>query len=115
MMTPPTQPLGNGPVAAEATPHRPWTAEAQNFAEAYRRWLTTRQLRHGRESRRRLAADRPDLFGRSPDLALHGYERWLDRERLHDSIETFARYVEPRLRHRSGALGPAAILARNGQ
>lgn len=109
-MTRPTHTLGVDP-----RPHRPWTVEAQNFADAYRRWLATRHLGHGRESRRRLAVDRPDLFGRLPDLALHGYERWLDRERLRDSIETFARYVEPRLRHRPGELGQAAALAQNGR
>lgn len=80
------------------SPYRPWSTRAQGFADFYRRWLTERHLGHGRESRHRLALSFPHIFGRSPELALHGYESWLDRERLPDTVEAFARYAEPRHR-----------------
>ena len=79
-------------------PYRPWSPAAQSFADFYRRWLGTRGLAHGQESRSRLVQSYPGLFGRSGELARRGYQRWLERERLPDSIETFARYVEPRYR-----------------
>ncbi len=81
-----------------AAAYRPWSPAAQSFAEFYRRWLAPRGLTHGPESRSRLVQSHPALFGRTGELALQGYQRWLEREHLPDTIEAFARYVEPRYR-----------------
>lgn len=79
-------------------PFLPYSASVQKVADFYRRWLTSRRIAHGREARCRLVSGHPEIFGRSTDLVLAGYDRWLERESLPDTVESFARFMSPRLR-----------------
>lgn len=72
------------------------TAPAEDFISYARNWLDSAGLSYHRQAREALARAHPRLFGRSYEVALRGYERWLAREAAADSLEAFARFVSPR-------------------
>jgi len=52
-------------------------------------------LPYGPQAREELARALPDLFGRSP-VTLSGYQRWLARNAMVDTLERFAEFMETR-------------------
>jgi len=51
---------------------------------------------YGRSGREAFARAHPALFGRSYEVALRGYERWLARANMLDDLDAFAAYTTAR-------------------
>jgi hypothetical protein len=65
-------------------------------ADHCRRWLAASGLDYGRSSREAFARAHPALFGSAYEVALRGYERWLERTNTLDDLDTFADYLAAR-------------------
>jgi hypothetical protein len=73
-------------------------------------------LNYGSAAREAFALAHPALFGNAYYVTLRGYERWLARRRVTDSLETFVRYLASRherwLANRTPAFGECVEGAR---
>ena len=82
-----------------------------SVASHLRIWLAARALDYGDAIREPFATAHPALFGRRYWVTLQGYDQWLVRHGLSDSLDTFARYLAPRYDRWLASQGAARQLA----
>src|SRR5205823_875472 len=96
---------GASPVRARycaPTGHSLMTREASHAHAIHRSaqhvhvWLSASGLTYGAVARESFVRAHPHLFGRAYALTLHGFERWIKRHAITDSVEAFARFIARR-------------------
>ena len=75
-------------------------------ADHCRRWLAASGLTYDQCARVAFARAHPVLFGGAYHVTLAGYERWLARDALLDSVDAFGAYLERRFERWTRSCGP---------